>query len=48
MSRRCSTRACARVVIGSLAVKDPALVSGWIDEFGPERMALSLDVRDDR
>ena len=35
----------ARVVVGSLAVKDPGKVSGWIDQFGPERIALSLDVR---
>lgn len=35
----------ARVVIGSLAVKQPATVSHWIDEFGPDRIALSLDVR---
>lgn len=34
-----------RVVIGSLAVKDPALVNRWIDEFGPDRLVLSLDVR---
>jgi phosphoribosylformimino-5-aminoimidazole carboxamide ribotide isomerase len=35
----------ARVVIGSLAVSDPDLVRGWIDEFGPDRICLSLDVR---
>jgi phosphoribosylformimino-5-aminoimidazole carboxamide ribotide isomerase len=35
----------ARVAIGSLAVKQPDVVRGWIDEFGPERIALSLDVR---
>jgi len=34
-----------RVVIGSLAVKDPGLVNHWIDEFGPDRLVLSLDVR---
>jgi phosphoribosylformimino-5-aminoimidazole carboxamide ribotide isomerase len=34
-----------RVVIGSLAVKEPGLVSRWLDEFGPERLTLSLDVR---
>ncbi|HEX8839917.1 MAG TPA: HisA/HisF-related TIM barrel protein [Sphingomicrobium sp.] len=34
-----------RVVIGSLAVKEPALVNAWIDEFGPDRITLSLDVR---
>ena len=35
----------ARIVIGSLAVKQPPKVRGWIDEFGPDRIALSLDVR---
>jgi phosphoribosylformimino-5-aminoimidazole carboxamide ribotide isomerase len=35
----------ARIVIGSLAVKQPETVSRWIDEFGAERIALSLDVR---
>jgi phosphoribosylformimino-5-aminoimidazole carboxamide ribotide isomerase len=35
----------ARVVIGSLAVKQPQKVRAWIDEFGPDRITLSLDVR---
>jgi phosphoribosylformimino-5-aminoimidazole carboxamide ribotide isomerase len=35
----------ARVVVGSLAVKNPETVRGWLDEFGVERVALSLDVR---
>jgi phosphoribosylformimino-5-aminoimidazole carboxamide ribotide isomerase len=34
-----------RIVIGSLAVSQPETVRGWIAEFGPERIALSLDVR---
>lgn len=34
-----------RVVIGSLAVRDPDLVNEWIKEFSPERLVLSLDVR---
>lgn len=38
-------RGIARVVIGSLAVSDPDLVNGWIDEFGADRICLSLDVR---
>lgn len=37
----------ARVVVGSLAVKKPETVRKWIDEFGPDRVALSLDVRSD-
>ena len=35
----------ARVAIGSLAVKQPDVVRGWLDEFGPARITLSLDVR---
>lgn len=35
----------ARVVVGSLAVKSPDLVREWIEEFGPDRITLSLDVR---
>jgi phosphoribosylformimino-5-aminoimidazole carboxamide ribotide isomerase len=35
----------ARVVIGSLAVKQPDKVREWLDEFGPDRVTLSLDVR---
>jgi phosphoribosylformimino-5-aminoimidazole carboxamide ribotide isomerase len=34
-----------RVVIGSLAVKEPEVVSRWLDEFGPDRLTLSVDVR---
>ena len=34
-----------RVVIGSLAVKQPETLQGFLDEFGPNRIALSLDVR---
>jgi phosphoribosylformimino-5-aminoimidazole carboxamide ribotide isomerase len=34
-----------RVVIGSLAVKQPALVREFMDSFGGERITLSLDVR---
>ncbi|HEY0028424.1 MAG TPA: 1-(5-phosphoribosyl)-5-[(5-phosphoribosylamino)methylideneamino] imidazole-4-carboxamide isomerase [Allosphingosinicella sp.] len=35
----------ARVVVGSLAVKEPELVRGFLDRFGGERITLSLDVR---
>jgi phosphoribosylformimino-5-aminoimidazole carboxamide ribotide isomerase len=34
-----------RVVIGSLAVSDPATVSAWLAEIGPDRLTLGLDVR---
>lgn len=35
----------ARIAIGSLAVSEPDEVHRWLDEFGAERIALSLDVR---
>ena len=35
----------ARIVIGSLAVRQPETVTRWLDEFGADRIALSLDVR---
>jgi phosphoribosylformimino-5-aminoimidazole carboxamide ribotide isomerase len=35
----------ARVVIGSLAVQEPAVVAGFIREFGGERITLAFDVR---
>lgn len=34
-----------RVVIGSLAVREPELARDWIAKFGPERITLALDVR---
>jgi phosphoribosylformimino-5-aminoimidazole carboxamide ribotide isomerase len=34
-----------RVVIGSLAVKQPQIVQEMLDEFGADRITLSLDVR---
>jgi phosphoribosylformimino-5-aminoimidazole carboxamide ribotide isomerase len=34
-----------RIVIGSLAVTQPAEVEAWFKEFGPERFTLALDVR---
>ncbi|MGR2766791.1 1-(5-phosphoribosyl)-5-[(5-phosphoribosylamino)methylideneamino]imidazole-4-carboxamide isomerase [Photobacterium ganghwense] len=36
-----------RVVIGSTAVKQPELVKGWIETYGPERIVLALDVNID-
>lgn len=34
-----------RVVIGSLALSDPAAFSGMLDAFGTQRLTLALDVR---
>jgi phosphoribosylformimino-5-aminoimidazole carboxamide ribotide isomerase len=35
----------SRAVIGSLAVSDPDIVSGWLRKLGPERITLAFDVR---
>ena len=35
----------SRCVIGSLAVDDPGNVIGWLQEFGPDRIVLALDVK---
>ncbi len=36
-----------RIVIGSLAVTDPARVEKWISLHGPERICIALDTRQD-
>lgn len=36
-----------RVVIGSVAIKDPETVLGWLEVFGPERLTIALDTRQD-
>lgn len=36
-----------RVIVGSLAVRSPELVRGWLKSFGPEHIILSPDVRID-
>ena len=35
----------ARVVVGSIAVREPDVVEGWIARFGAERIAIALDAR---
>lgn len=35
----------ARVVVGSLAVRERERVAGWIERFGAERIVVALDVR---
>lgn len=36
----------AMVVVGSVAVTDRDMFSGWLSTFGPERIILGADVRD--
>lgn len=35
----------SRVVVGSLAVRDPPRVTAWLSRFGPERITVALDAR---
>ncbi|HLS41371.1 MAG TPA: 1-(5-phosphoribosyl)-5-[(5-phosphoribosylamino)methylideneamino]imidazole-4-carboxamide isomerase [Ornithinicoccus sp.] len=35
----------ARVVVGSVAVREPETVVSWLEEFGPDRITVALDTR---
>jgi len=37
----------SRVVIGSLAVREPERVVAWLERFGAERLTIALDTRRD-
>ncbi len=43
--RRLFAAGVARAVVGSVAVREPGLTAAWIDQFGPHRLVLALDVR---
>ena len=34
-----------RVVVGSVAIRDPELVAGWLVKYGTERLTIALDTR---
>jgi phosphoribosylformimino-5-aminoimidazole carboxamide ribotide isomerase len=34
-----------RVVLGSVAIRDPERVAGWLDKYGAKRLTLALDTR---
>ena len=34
-----------RVVLGSVAIRDPGRVAGWLSRYGAERLTLALDTR---
>ena len=36
-----------RVVVGTLAVREPEKVAGWLVKFGADRLTLALDTRQD-
>ncbi|WP_133480110.1 1-(5-phosphoribosyl)-5-[(5-phosphoribosylamino)methylideneamino]imidazole-4-carboxamide isomerase [Cognatilysobacter segetis] len=35
-----------RVVVGSLAVREPSTVAGWIEKYGSDRITVALDTRE--
>ena len=35
----------SRVVVGSIAVKNPTLVKSWFEKYGAEHLTLALDVK---
>ena len=35
----------SRVIVGSLSVREPAMVREWFIRFGPEKLVLALDIR---
>lgn len=35
----------ARIVVGSLAVKNRALIQGWLREFGGDKIIIAFDIR---
>lgn len=37
----------ARVVVGSIAVREPERVQGWLAEYGAERLCIALDTREE-
>jgi phosphoribosylformimino-5-aminoimidazole carboxamide ribotide isomerase len=37
-----------RVVVGTMAVREPGRVAGWIRDYGSERITLALDARRDQ
>ena len=37
----------ARVVVGTVAAREPERVAGWLRRFGAERLVLALDARED-
>ena len=46
--RRVMDSGVARVVIGTAAIENPALVEWAVREFGPERVAVGIDAREGR
>lgn len=38
----------AQVNLGSIAAKNPDLVNSWLDTYGPEKIIISADVREEK
>ncbi len=37
----------SRVVVGSMAVREPETVLGWLEHFGPDQLTVALDTKAD-
>lgn len=37
----------ARVVLGSVAIREPERVAAWLTRYGPERLCIALDTREE-
>lgn len=37
-----------QVTGGTIAVKEPAIFSGWLEKYGPEKIILGTDIKDDK
>jgi phosphoribosylformimino-5-aminoimidazole carboxamide ribotide isomerase len=47
-ARAVLARGVSRIVLGTTAVRAPAQVAAYVAEFGPDRIAVALDVREGR
>ena len=34
-----------RIIVGSVAVREPALLEEWLERFGPERFCVAVDIK---
>ncbi len=45
---RALNRGAARVILGTAAIEDPDIVEDAVERFGPDRIAIGIDVRENR
>src|SRR5512146_2708592 len=47
-ARRYLENGVSRIILGTAAIKNPRLIRRLIDEFGTDRVAVAVDIKDDR